>query len=218
MWKCFYHIHRYIWLQIILVCLNREIKKPRFWSYFACSKWQIWLVLNSGRISIWHQRNIIFQFESHCSPCFNLTKKQRIVTRLLENFRLDKLDKYDSKLFSGSEISNLLELQPYPTQRCRKVKQFGGANGGRICPPGWNRVNWSAKNCGGQRHPWNPLFRHPCYLCADHVKRSVEIDIKYWNCRRILNHCFLFNFKLKKSDLKKYKPLLLSFEVLSTLS
>ena len=60
-------------------------------------------------------------------------------------------------------------------QRCRKVKNFGGAsgNGGHNLPnPGWNRVNWSAKYWGGQWPPRPPQFRHHCI--------SDKIAITYW--------------------------------------
>ena len=50
-----------------------------------------------------------------------------------------------------------------------------------------------------------PFFRRSCRI------RSVEIGVKYWNCRwilklsSILNLCFLFNFHLKQIRSKRSK-------------
>ena len=53
----------------------------------------------------------------------------------------------------------------------------GGASSsvvGIICPPGWNRVNWSAKNWGGAITPLPTPFRHPWTAISPNISDTCS--------------------------------------------
>ena len=85
---------------------------------------------------------------------------------------------------------------------CLKLSNSGGGAStnvvGIICPPDWNRVNWSAKLWRGVHPPPPPptLFRHPC---------SLSTEVIYFHCNCQQNSAKFWSEKLhcnKNSDPK----------------